>query len=198
MITVVGMGPGNLKNLSYEAVEVIKTTTKVVAFGRISQTARQINPNVIEINRVDKLLEYVNQDREIAILASGDPCFFGVLEYLKNKNITVKRVIPGISSFQYLMAKLQKAWNEAVFVSFHGRDGDVDKILRNKLSVILTDSINSPNTISALLGEKGMRGDITVGFNLSHDNEVIFHKRVGDHICDISPLAVVVVENEMD
>lgn len=198
MITVVGMGPGSLKYLSYEAVEVIKSTPTVLAFGRISQTARQISQNVVEVNRVDKLLEYINKNKEIAVLASGDPCFFGVLEYLKNKNIAVKRVIPGISSFQYLMAKLNKAWNDAVFISFHGRDVDVDKILRNKLSVILTDSKNTPNSISSLLGEKGMKGNITVGFNLSYENEVILHKKIGDNICDRSSLAVMVVENEMD
>lgn len=198
MIYVIGMGPGNLKYLTLEALEKIKSTPKILAFGRISKTAKQITKNVVEVNRVEEILAHISKDEEIAILASGDPCFYGIVDFLKTKKIQVGEVIPGLSSFQYMMAKLQKNWNEAVFVSFHGREGNIEKIIHNRLSIILTDSKNTPMTISTSLKERNMKGKIYVGFNLSYDNEEILQKRIGEHIENISSLAMVVVENEMD
>lgn len=75
MIKVVGMGPGNIKYLTMEAINTIKSADRVIAFGRIANTAKILVNGVIEVNRVDEIIENLDNKVTTAILASGDPCF---------------------------------------------------------------------------------------------------------------------------
>lgn len=198
MLTIVGVGPGNPKYLTLEAFEIIKDGKYILAFERVKKSLEEINSQIISIKRVDEVLEYLDREEEIVLLASGDPNFYGIVEFIKNKEIEIKKVVPGLSSFQYLMAKLEKSWSRAEFLSLHGREDSLDSIRAYPLSIILTDKIHSPSYINKRLYNMGIRGKIYVGFNLSHGDEMILEKNIGEEIEDISPLAVVVVENEMD
>jgi cobalt-precorrin-7 (C5)-methyltransferase len=44
----------------------------------------------------------------------------------------------------------------------------------------------------------GVKGKLYTGFNLSYEDELIVEKGIGADIDDISALAVVVIENEVD
>jgi cobalt-precorrin-7 (C5)-methyltransferase len=195
MITVVGMGPGHPRYLTSAAIDAIRQAGQVIAFGRIAAAAETITPPVQRVNRVDEVLAILSQtEDDTAILASGDPCFYGILEYLKKQGITVDTVIPGLSSFQYLMAKLGKSWHTAAFVSLHGREADLTPILGQPLTVILTDRRSPPSLISQRLHALGVAGTLYVGYNLSYDEELILTQRVGDDFADNAGVAVVVVE----
>lgn len=197
MIKVIGMGPGNLKYLTMEAICAIKSADKVIAFGRIANTAKILVNGVIQVNRVDEIIENLDKKGNTAILASGDPCFFGIIDYLKKKDIEVGEVIPGISSFQYMMTKLKKSWQDALLISLHGRDEKLEGVIKCRLSVILTDSKNTPNFISKKLNELGVIGKMYTGYNLSYDEEVILVNDIGDEIELAGNISVVVIENEM-
>ena len=67
-----------------------------------------------------------------------------------------------------------------------------------ELAICFTDSHNTPNTISKNLKAIGMKGKMYVGYNLSYETEKIEIKDIGEQFSDISSLAVVVIENEMD
>lgn len=197
MLTVAGAGPGNPRYLTVDVVEKIKEAEAVIAFGRVGHSIRTIRDDYIEVNRVDQVIEILDKDRDILLLASGDPNFFGIVDFLKRKGVKVDRVLPGLSSFQYMMSKLQKPWQECIFVSLHGRDHDLEDILGHKLIIILIDKINSPSYISKELDKLGMKGRMYVGFNLSYDDEKIIRANIGDEIEDYTSLGVVVIENEM-
>ena len=122
---------------------------------------------------------------------------FGIIDYLKKKDIVVDEVIPGISSFQYMMTKLKKSWQDALLISLHGRDEKLEGVIKCKLSVILTDSKNTPNFISKKLYELGIIGKMYTGYNLSYDEEVIVVNNIGDEIEIAGNISVVVIENEM-
>lgn len=198
MITVAGIGPGNPKFITEEVKEAIKEAETVVAFGRVSESLKGLREDCIEVKTVGEILKFSNEKEEILILASGDPCFYGILEYLKKKDIVIYDVLPGISSFQYMMSKLKKSWHTANFLSLHGRNVGLENVKNNYLSIILTDKENTPSKISKSLYKLGVKGKIYAGFNLSYDNEKIVTTSIGDDIESISSLAVVVVENEMD
>ncbi|MCB2300327.1 precorrin-6y C5,15-methyltransferase (decarboxylating) subunit CbiE [Clostridium tagluense] len=197
MIKVVGMGPGNINYLTMEAINAIKSADRVIAFGRIASTAKILVNDVIEVNRVDSIIENLDANLNTAILASGDPCFFGIIDYLIKKGIVVGEVIPGISSFQYMMSKLKKSWQDALLISLHGREESLSKVIKSRLSVILTDSKNNPNFISKRLYELGVVGKIYTGYNLSYDEEVILINDIGGEIEIAGNISVVVIENEM-
>jgi len=132
------------------------------------------------------------------ILASGDPCFYGILDFLQKQGINIDEVVPGLSSIQYMMAKLKKSWHDAALISFHGREAGLQSIKEYKTAIILADSKHTPGYISCCLRDNGLKGKIYAGFNLSYDDERIAEKRIGEEIEDISTLALVVIENEMD
>ena len=198
MLKVAGVGPGNPKYLTKQVEESIRHAKNILAFGRIAESLQTIRKDIIKINRVDQLLEFLKREEEILLLASGDPNFFGILNYLKKNDIEVEEVLPGISSFQYMTSKLQKPWQGAKFLSLHGREDDLSLVKDYRLSIILIDKDNMPCKISKDLYKIGVRGRIYAGFNLSYENERLISKNIGEEIEDISSLGVVIIENEMD
>src|SRR5690554_5669856 len=124
-------GPGNPKYLTIDVVERIKNADEVMAFGRVGTSIKPLRDDYIQVNRVDEIIDKLDEDKEILLLASGDPNFFGIVEYLKRKGVAIKEVLPGISSFQYMMAKLEKSWQDAKFISLHGRSGDLNLVKDN-------------------------------------------------------------------
>lgn len=206
MIYLIGMGPGNIKNLTLEAVDILKSSSMIISFGRIGETAEALGLEVEKVSRIAEIKDMLIRENEsteekiISILASGDPGFYGILEYLKREEIGIFKVIPGVSSIQYMMAKLQKSWHGVNLLSFHGREEEREekilKMLKEPMSIILTDRKNNPNYISKTLYIIGARGSMYAGFNLSYEDELIVKVNIGDEIKHESPLAVVLVEIE--
>lgn len=198
MLTIAGIGPGNPKYLTMEVLEEIKTAEYILAFGRVAQSLSEIRDDIVEVNRVDEILGFLKDREDVLLLASGDPNFFGVVDFLKRKGADISKVLPGLSSFQYLMAKLEKPWQEAKFISLHGRDRNLEIVRENKLSIILIDRDNNPDFISKELHKLGIKGTMYIGFDLSYGSEKISKINIGQEVEDYSSLGVVVVENEMD
>lgn len=198
MLIVAGVGPGNPKYLTKDVQVRIEQASYILAFGRIADSLKSIRSDIISVTRVEEITNYLSNKKEILLLASGDPNFFGIVEFLKKKGLPIKEILPGISSFQYLMGKLQKSWQDAKFISLHGRDEELQGVQYHHLTIILIDQRNTPDKISRELYKIGIKGKIYIGFNLSYENETILIKNIGDEIETISSLGVVVVENEMD
>lgn len=198
MLTIAGVGPGNPKYLTLDVAEKIKNSDNIIAFGRVGKSAESLGKDYLHVKRVDEIINNLNEEEDTLLLASGDPNFYGIVEYLKRKEINIKEVLPGISSFQYMMAKLKKPWQDARFISLHGRDFDLGEVLNCKLVIALIDKDNNPSSISKKLFNLGCYGVIYVGFNLSYDDEKIIKANIGDEIENYSSLGVVVIENEMD
>lgn len=198
MLTIAGVGPGNPKYLTVEVYDLIKNADNVLAFRRAKEGLLDFNEKIIAIDRISEVLDYTKDGKDYILLASGDPNFYGIVEYVKRQGIEIKDVLPGISSFQYMMSKLKKAWHNAELISLHGREDDLNKVKNNKTSIILTDKENNPDYISKKLKELGIKGTIYAGYDLSYDYEVIYKKNIGEDIKIHSPLAIVVIENEMD
>lgn len=198
MIRLVGMGPGSIRHVTAEALDRIRAADRVLAFGRIAKTAQEVRGDIQVLNRVDEALDRLEAGKDTVILASGDPCFYGILDLLQRRGAYVDEVVPGLSSMQYMMAKLKKSWQDAALISFHGREADIQAVKGCKTAIILADSKHTPGYISCCLRNNGLKGTIYAGFNLSYENELIVEVRIGEAIEDISPLALVVIENEVD
>ncbi|QLY79805.1 precorrin-6y C5,15-methyltransferase (decarboxylating) subunit CbiE [Clostridium intestinale] len=176
MITLVGLGPGSKEYMLLKAMETLNNSSIVIGFSRAIESLDFISTPKVAVNNLKGIIEFIenNPSENISIVASGDPCFYGVLNYLKrniNEEITV---IPGISSFQYLMSKLGKPWQEAKLSSLHGREGDFIKEVREvNLSIWLTDKINNPTKLAKQLHDEDIECTIYVGENLSYKDEKI-------------------------
>lgn len=194
MIYVVGIGPGNPKYLTNIAEDIIFKSDYVLSYKRVKETIEPM-AKIIEIDSLkeitDFLNEHMNEGVDISVLASGDPSFFGIGEYL-SKRYKVK-TIPGISCVSYMAGYENISLNDVTSISFHGRELNKDLISNDKL-MIYTDSKNNPDSISKWLYCEGYRGKIVVGFNLSYDDEAVDRYEIGDDIEIKSDLNLMYVE----
>lgn len=194
MIYVVGIGPGDPKYLTNVAEDIIFKSDYVLSYKRVKETIEPM-AKIIEIESLkeitDFLDEHMGEDVDISVLASGDPSFFGIGEYL-SKRYKVK-TIPGISCVSYMAGYENISLNDVTSISFHGRELNRDLISNDKF-MIYTDSKNNPDSISKWLYNEGYRGKIVVGFNLSYDDEAVDRYEIGDDIEIKSDLNLMYVE----
>jgi len=102
-------------------------------------------------------------DGLVAVLASGDPGFFGVLRSLCAAMDRERiRVFPAPSSVSVAFARLRVPWDDAVVVSAHGRPL-ADAVAAARVapkSAILTSPDHPPEAVGKALMEAGARPDL--------------------------------------
>ena len=199
MIYIVGIGPGNPKYIIPLAVETMEKVDVIIGFERATRSIPKLNVEKIVVTTLKDIMDFItkNIEKDIAIIASGDPCFYGITNYIKNNFHGKIEIIPGISSFQYLMCKLQKPWQNAYLGSVHGRQEEFISIIRKfETSVWLTDKSNSPQVLCKKLHENNIKAMVYVGEELSYEDERIIKGTV-EEIKDktFNDLSVVVIEN---
>jgi precorrin-6B C5,15-methyltransferase / cobalt-precorrin-6B C5,C15-methyltransferase len=106
-----------------EAAQALATARLVIGAPR-HLAAAAIPPGAerIEIKHLDAALDALAaRSGLIAVLASGDPGFFGIVRTLRARGIE-PRVIPATSSVTLAFARLGLDWDDALVVSAHGRE----------------------------------------------------------------------------
>ena len=202
MLYIVGLGPGSEEYLTYKAVKVLESSQLIIGFKRAIQDLHFINTQKISVKGLQEIIEIINlkkDHRDISVIASGDPCFYGIVNFIKSNYKGDFTVIPGISSFQYMMAKLNKPWQKNYLGSLHGREEELVKLVReNKSSIWLTDKENSAKAICRRLCESNLSPMVYVGENLSYQDEKITVGTASElKDIDFCELSVVVIENEI-
>ena len=108
---MVGIGPGNMENMSIRAVEVIKNSDCVIGYKTYINLIKELveGKEVItsgmrsEIERASLAIEKAEAGKVVSVISSGDPGVFGmaglVLEVAKNRKLKIPvEVVPGIPS----------------------------------------------------------------------------------------------------
>lgn len=178
MIYIVGLGPGHKDYILPKALEILEKSHMIIGFKRALDSLEFIHSKKLCIGKLSDIDEYIcnekNKDVIISIIASGDPTFYGITNYVKSKSLLEFQVIPGISSFQYLTCKLNRPWNNAYLGSLHGRnEGFLDIVKKYDLSIWLTDKENNPSALCKILYESKIKCKVIIGENLSYEDEVI-------------------------
>ncbi|NTW04925.1 MAG: precorrin-6y C5,15-methyltransferase (decarboxylating) subunit CbiE [Peptococcaceae bacterium] len=184
-IRVVGVGPGGINSITAEAAEAIKEAEVIIGGNRHLDTFAYKNQEKFAIgSNLDEVISFINsrKNKIIVVLATGDPGFFGVLKYLnKFFNKEEIQVIPGISSVQFAFARLSMSWEDAVFLSAHGRPMEkLEKLIKDSAkTAILTGNHNSPKKIFELL-EHTDKKQVYLCFDLTLSTESICMIKSGD------------------
>ena len=177
MINIIGLGPGNInyctklgENLIYNSDVLIGGKRNLDSIDGFKGTKIELGSNLKEI------LEYLksNKDKNISIIASGDPSIYGIGRYLSknldNKNLNI---VSGISSMQYIFSKIYMDMNDLYITSSHGKIPDFDYILQHKKVCMVTDSKIGPREIANEIIKRNLKKVMVVGENLSYENERI-------------------------
>jgi precorrin-6Y C5,15-methyltransferase (decarboxylating) len=161
-VVVVGIGEDGCAGLSARAASAVASAHVLVGGERQLEFFPQFRGERIvlkagisaAIERVAELAE----EHNVCVLASGDPLFFGVGALIVRKlGAEHVEIVTQPSSVQQAFARVGIAWQDATFVSVHGRaiDGVAVRLRRTRLAAVLTDEENSPARIAAHLGTYG-------------------------------------------
>jgi precorrin-3B C17-methyltransferase len=113
-ITVIGIGPGNVGDMTSRAIEVISNADVIVGYKYYIQFISALlkpNAEVVqngmkqEQKRIETAVDIALGGRDVCVISSGDSGIYGmaplVYEMLKERNADVEvEVVPGISAFQ--------------------------------------------------------------------------------------------------
>ena len=196
ILSVVGMGPGGEEYLVPAARSRIIASDILIGAPRHIGTCRNIcsaaerdgdpaaksgkREFILLQGNYDTVLERlssVTETKSVSVVVSGDPCLFSFLGMIRRRMPSVRiDVIPGISSFQLLAARVSFLWNDAKVISAHGKDpaNIIDAMANNQKVVIFTDYKNSPGRIAEGLLGRGVRGcTVLVGVNMGYPEEKV-------------------------
>ncbi|MDS4029922.1 MAG: precorrin-6y C5,15-methyltransferase (decarboxylating) subunit CbiE [Candidatus Contendobacter sp.] len=202
-VQVVGMGMeiGTLGPAAWAALDqaelVIGASAHLAAFLELTAEKR---PYPSPMSGLWDLLR-ANAGRRIALLASGDPLFFGISQTLL-RHLPPEHLVfhSNVSSIQAAFARLGRPWQSAQLVSLHGRPlASLRAVLGgHRLYALLTDRDSSPLAIARLLVETGFgESDLWVAEELGAVNERFRHFHAADLAnadTEFSPLNVVILE----
>lgn len=199
MLYIVGLGPGNKDYMINAALLELSKADYIIGFKRAVESIEFIKKPKCIAKSLKSILNFAkeNKDKEICVVASGDPLFYGIADYLNKNYVGDIKVVPGISSFQYMMCKLGKSWQKAKLASLHGREENFIKVIEeNETSIWLTDNKNTPDVICKSIVKAGIKAQVYIGENLSYEDEKISSGEAFEFIDKkFKDLTVVVIEN---
>ena len=181
-IFVIGVSGSGISGAQRQILARCRT---IVASSRYRHLAEGLAAELIPIAPVKKALAAIRErlgSGEEGVLASGDPLFFGIARTLLEEFGRDRvEIFPGLSAMQLACARFKIPWDDAGFVTLHGRGSEaLFRLLRHPKLVIFTDDSQPPNRLAGefrqyleLVGaEKILAGSrIFVGENLGGTNE---------------------------
>lgn len=177
MLQVIGIGPGRREWLPPAITELVKQCDVLIGGSRalnlfpdFSGSKHCLSGDLSSSFTV--IRKALREKNVIGVLVSGDPGFFSFLPRLKNE-FSEERidVYPGISSVQFAFARACLPWQEANFLSVHGRELSVLPLTITQPTAVLTGGENSPQKIARFYWERGYNLKISVGNALGYPEE---------------------------
>lgn len=201
MVYVVGVGPGSGLYLTRAAEKIIDKAqlliggTRNIEFIRTSLGLKEGQDTFVLGSDLASMMDQIekNLDKDIVVLASGDPSIYGIADYInrtmsrqedpatETNRIPSQRdsiqdkeklvIVPGISSIQYAFSVFKIPMNDLYITSSHGRQPDYDFIFMHDKLALVTDSKIGPRQIAQEVKNRGLDYSFYVGENLSYHNQ---------------------------
>lgn len=164
-LAVVGVGMEGRESLTPRAFAIVQQAEVLAGGGRLLDLFPEVQAERVRIgSHVDEAVASLAShlgEKRIVILATGDPNFFGItrvlLRHVPRESLTI---LPNVSAMQWAFAKMAEPWDDATFLSLHGRSMDrLSELMRGRSKLCLfTDERNSPPTIARALLHAGVDG----------------------------------------
>lgn len=206
LVTVIGMSDDGCLSLSARAINAVEKAQVLVGGERHLEFFPQFSGEkiVVKSNLTELIskIEEVSQENHVAVLASGDPLFFGIGGLIVKKlGIEQVEVIPHVSSIQLAFARIGVKWDDAVWISLHGRPktGFLTKIKGHHKVAVFTDPENSPKAIAQYLlsfGEKDWKAWVSENLGGVEERVRAFSLEELASSGDISELNVLILLRE--
>ncbi len=161
-VTVIGLGDDGCASLTSRAANAVAAAQVLVGGERNLAFFPQFTGERIAIKgALDPLLDRVASlanEHQVCVLASGDPLFFGIgAKVVARIGAEHVELLPAPSAMQWAFARTGIVWDDASFLSVHGRsaEGFVNRVRGASKVAVLTDAESSPPALATRLLEYG-------------------------------------------
>ena len=126
VVAVVGIGDDGPAGLAPRARRIVQEAEVLCGGHRhlalFSEHPAERVPVTADVDGLVSRLEAELGRRRTVVLASGDPCFYGIGPILARRLGRERvQIIPGVSAVALAFARLGESWQDATVVSVHGR-----------------------------------------------------------------------------
>ena len=173
LLDVLGTDAAGIAGLSRHWLEEIRRADLVAAPRRLLEDlvawrGDALGPRLLASDRPGELLPQLRQalaeGQRVVLLASGDPLWFGIgrllLQHLPAARI---RFHPAPSSLQLAFARIGRPWQDARWISLHGRDPEpLAAALQQRpaaLAVLTDPARGGAEEVRRLLAASGLESD---------------------------------------
>jgi precorrin-6Y C5,15-methyltransferase (decarboxylating) len=165
-VALIGMGMGR-DDLGLNALRWLKRAEVLVGGRRhLELFPEHVGERILLQSPLQEAVErltVLSETKRTAVLASGDPFFFGIGQRIV-KSLGKDRIIafPNITSVQVLFARLGEPWEDVKVVSLHGREGKwlpgewLKTVGAHPKTVLFTDPKHTPSWIAEQLCRAGI------------------------------------------
>ena len=153
-LTVIGCGT-HPQDLSARHLQALADADVLAGGRRLLDWFPDFQGETLEVGKqvqetVAKLFEMA-REQQVAVLASGDPLFFGIGARFVDAPPDIEvTILPNVSAAQQALARLPLPWSETRFFSVHGRRTPLPwrRILAAETAVIYTDPERNPAIVA--------------------------------------------------
>jgi precorrin-6Y C5,15-methyltransferase (decarboxylating) len=214
LIYIIGLGLANSTNLSDNALRALYNASLIIGSQRQLSCLQSLLNNhqeqrnyprpFADLNRQLCSYLHANPEKEICLLASGDPLFYGLGDFLLRYFSANQLVFyTNISSIQTAFARIKKPWQRAKIISLHGRplSNLIPYLANNSLIALLTDQHSHPQAVADLLCEYSChKARLWICEALGTDNEKVSTfsaSELARHYQNFHPLHIIIIEIEI-
>lgn len=194
-LKVVGMGMG-AQTVTNAGMEAIRNADILMGAPRMVAEFADLHKKTASAYTPEQVEKAMEGSENGVVLVSGDTGFYSAADALCRSDNWDAEVIPGISSVSYFFSRIHKPWQDAAFISCHGRDMNLtDTVRRNKLTFSLTGG-NVPELAESLCDAGFENLTVYVGSNLGQVDESVLTVTAEElKEMTLPSLTVLVVEN---
>lgn len=155
-------------------------------------------------SNLDEIAETIRSNLgrlQMAVLASGDPDFYGIAKYLVGKlGKESVEIVPNVSAMQLAFARIKESWDGAYLGSLGAQPPEsvIEPIRKAEKAALFTDDRNTPAAIAALLLGRGIENRTAyVCENLGREDERVTATDLKSLVeMKFSPLNVLIIHTE--
>ena len=199
---IIGAGMGHISDLTEYAADIIKNADVVYGSARLYEQYKVLNTNISapKYSEIESVLEKETLKKTV-LLVSGDVLFYSIAKKIQEKfsNKYNIELVPGISSMQYFLSKLNIINYDIKAVSMHGRNNScLGPVSYNEYTFMLTGGDKKADNIINELYNAGLDYVyVYAGENLHSDNERILSGKISDMLdYKFSSLTVLLIHNK--
>ena len=160
-VYIVGIGEDGLEGLTGRARRIVEQAGRLVGERRLLALVPEAagQQRVVLGTNLDEVLRVLDSSPAVstAVLAEGDPLFYGVARFLCDKLGKDRfEVVPHVSTMQMAFARVKESWEDALLANLasQGLESLLEQIRSAEKVGLFTDEVYPPERVAEILLEQ--------------------------------------------